>query len=146
MPDAERRRVRAGLRAVHTGAAETAAGGGQEAAAAVRERLYAGAREIGALDPARGRAFHAARRRFARCAWSTGQSASTSSADPATGEVIVRRCAFSAALHTGGLSFVSALDAGFFHGVSDRWSVAFDDRITDGAPGAAGVSTEVQPR
>jgi hypothetical protein len=65
-------------------------------------------------------------------------------ADLATRQVTVRRCEFSRHYTPAVCHFVSALDAGLFHGISDRWSVAFDDRITDGAVVCRGRFTEAQ--
>jgi len=64
--------------------------------------------------------------------------------DLATRELIVRRCEFSSLYTPAVCHFVSALDAGLVHGISDRWSVAFDDRITDGAAACRGRLTEAE--
>ena len=56
----------------------------------------------------------------------------------------MRRCEFSSHYTPAVCHFVSALDAGLFHGITDRWSVAFDLRMTDGAGLCRGRLTDAE--
>jgi hypothetical protein len=115
------------------------------AGAAIRDRLYAGAHGM-------GRSF----RRWAGIRTPTEAVRALRliydaigielHADLATRTVTVGRCAFSDAYTPAVCHFVSALDAGVFHGVSGTWSVAFTDRITEGAGACHGRLTEVSSR
>jgi hypothetical protein len=142
MPDAAGHAfVPAFARFTRTAAESLPAGGPQ--ADAVRRRLYDGARGIGRTIRRHAgiRTPEEAVRALRLIYHAIGMDLRT---DLATREVMVRRCEFSGHYTPTVCHFVSALDAGLFHGISDRWSVAFDDRITDGAAVCRGRLTEAE--
>jgi hypothetical protein len=114
---------------------------GDAAGAEVRGRLYAGAEEMGRSIRmwAGVRTPDEAVRALRLVYRAIGIDLHV---DLPGGAVAVRRCAFSDIYTPPVCHFVSALDAGLFHGISGRWSVAFDDRITNGAPACRGRLTE----
>lgn len=54
--------------------------------------------------------------------------------DCSTGGIAVRRCLFSGFYTPAVCAFISALDAGFLCGLTGGGTLAFSERITDGAP------------
>jgi hypothetical protein len=123
-------------------AAENLAAGSPKADE-VRNRLYQGAREIGRSIRRRAgiRTPDEAVRALRLVYRAIGIDMHT---DLATREVVVRRCEFSSHYTPAVCDFVSALDAGLFHGVTDRWSVAFDLRITGGSAVCRARLTEAE--
>jgi predicted ArsR family transcriptional regulator len=105
--------------------------------AAVRARLYDGAREIGrSVRRLAGIRTPEEAARALRLIYAAIDI--DLRVDVGAGSATVRRCAFSSFYTPAVCRFVSALDAGLFHGVSGAWSVEFADRITEGAGSCLG--------
>ncbi len=141
MPDAEAHLRPAFAQFTRTAAENSWPGGPR--ADAVRDRLYRGARAIGRSIRRRAgirtpdEAVRALRLVY-RCIGIDLH------ASLETREVVVRRCEFSSHYTPAVCHFVSALDAGLFHGITNRWGVAFDLRMTDGAGLCRGRLTDAE--
>jgi hypothetical protein len=107
-------------------------GGDGPASAAIRGRLYEGAREMGRSIRLRAgiRTPEESMRALRLIYRAIGIDLE---ADLAAHEITVRRCAFSALYSPEACRFVSALDAGIVHGLSGDSTIEFTERITEGA-------------
>ena len=101
-------------------------------AAAVQDRLYRGAREMGRMFRriAAIRSPEDAARALRLLYRAIGIEVEV---DLALGELTVRRCAFSNAYTPAVCRFISALDAGMVDGLTGGTTVVFTERITEGA-------------
>ena len=111
---------------------ERAHDAGSAAAGDARDRLYLGARRMGAtVRRAAGIGTHAEAMRALRLLYEA--IGIEFAGDPRTGQVTVARCAFSRVYTPEVCAFISALDAGIADGITGA-TLVFTERITEGAP------------